>query len=179
MRLAPSMDDKTLGEAGLGEPGQRDAGRGAPAGEGAAQGARARESAAQGATAGDGGALGDDALEAVAALVQEGLVPRLWIFLIEPDGSLRRGLQHVDGIPVSPDAYAVLALRGILGHLLETDQEAVFVIERPAGPAPTPDDWAWHDAIVRAARGIPVPLRGVLLAHRDGVDAMRPRTLAA
>jgi hypothetical protein len=123
--------------------------------------------------------LGDATLEAVAALVQHGIVPRLWIFLIEPDGTMRRDLQQVDGIPISPDAYAVLALRGILGHLLEQDQEVVFVIERPAGPTPSPDDWAWHDAIVRTVRGIPVPLRGVLLAHLDGVDAMRPRTLAA
>lgn len=123
--------------------------------------------------------LGDDTLEAVAALVQHGIVPRLWIFLIEPDGALRRDLQQVDGVPISPDAHAVLALRGILGHLLEVDQEVVFVIERPAGPTPSPDDWAWHDAIVRAVRGIPVPLRGVLLAHLGGVDAMRPRTLAA
>lgn len=121
----------------------------------------------------------DEALEAVATLVRHGIVPRLWIFMIERDGTLRRDLQQIDGIPVSPDAHAVLALRGILGHLLETDQELVFVIERPDGPTPSPDDWAWHDAIVRAVRGIPVPLRGVLLAHRDGVDALRPRTLAA
>lgn len=123
--------------------------------------------------------LGDAALEAVAALVQHGIVARLWIFLIEPDGTMRRDLQQVDGIPTSPDAHAVLALRGILGHLLDDDQEVVFVIERPAGPTPSPDDWAWHDAIVRAVRGISVSLRGVLLAHLDGVDAMRPRTLAA
>ncbi|SFS18870.1 hypothetical protein SAMN04487783_2763 [Agrococcus baldri] len=123
--------------------------------------------------------LGDATLQAVAALVQHGIVARLWIFLIEPDGTMHRDLQQVDSIPTSPDAYAVLALRGILGHLLDGDQEVVFVIERPAGPTPSPDDWAWHDAIVRAVRGIPVPLRGVLLAHSEGVDAMRPRTLAA
>ncbi|GEK81422.1 hypothetical protein [Agrococcus baldri] len=121
----------------------------------------------------------DDTLDEVAALVQHGIVPRLWIFLIDPDGTLRRDLQQIDGTPVSPDAYAVLALRGILGHVLDVDQEVVFVIERPAGPRPSPDDWAWHDAIVRAAGGIPVPLRGVLLAHLDGVDVLEPRTLAA
>lgn len=118
-------------------------------------------------------------LDRIAELVQHGIVTRLWIFLIEPDGSLRREMQQIDGIPRSPDAYAVLALRGILGHVLDVDQEVVFVIERPGGAEPTPDDWAWHDAIVRAAGGIPVPLRGVLLAHRTGVDALVPRTLAA
>lgn len=115
----------------------------------------------------------------VAALVQHGIVARLWIFPVEPDGSLRRDLQQVDGIPTTPDAYAVRALRGILEHVLGRDEELVVVIERPAGADPTPDDWAWLDAVVRAARAVPVPLRGVLLAHRAGVDALVPRTLAA
>lgn len=118
-------------------------------------------------------------LDDVAVLVQHGIVRRLWIFPIAADGTLRRDLQQVDGIPVSPDAYAVLALRGILGHVVDEDEEVAVVIERPAAAAPTPDDWAWHDAIVRAASGIPVSLRGVLLAHRTGVDALHPRTLAA
>lgn len=121
----------------------------------------------------------DSRLDEVAALVQHGIVLRLWIFLIEPDGSLRRDLQQLDGIPISPDAHAVLALRGILGQLLDDAREVVFVIERPGSLTPSPDDWAWHDAIVRAVSGIPVPLRGVLLAHRDGVDVLQPRTLAA
>lgn len=111
-------------------------------------------------------------LDQIAALVQHGIVPRLWIFVVEADGSLRRDLQQIDGIPVSPDAHAVLALRGILGYLLGDDEDVVFVIERPAGAEPSPDDWAWHDAIVAAARGLPVALRGVLLAHRAGVAAM-------
>ncbi|MCH1883025.1 hypothetical protein [Agrococcus sp. ARC_14] len=120
-----------------------------------------------------------DPLAAAAALVQQGIVRRLWIFLIDPRGRLRRELQQVDGIPVTPDAYAVLAVRGILGHVLEPENEVAFAIERPGRPEPTPDDWAWHDAIVRAAEGISVPLRGVLLAHGSGVDPMAPRIVAA
>ena len=120
-----------------------------------------------------------DPLAAAAALVQQGFVRRLWIFLIDPDGSLRRALQQIDGIPVSPDAYAVLALRGILGHVIEPEVEVAFVIERTGRAEPTPDDWAWHHAITKASRGIEVPLRGVLLAHDSGVDVMEPRIVAA
>lgn len=118
-------------------------------------------------------------LERVAALVQCGFVSRLWIFLIDPDGRLRREVQQIDGIPITPDAHAVPALRGILDLVVDDGQEAVVVIERAAAAEPTPDDWAWHDAIRSAARGPRVTLRGVLLAHRDGVDVLAPRTLTA
>lgn len=120
-----------------------------------------------------------DPLAQVAALVQQGFVARLWIFPLSSDGSLRREVQQIDGIPISPDAVAVRALRSLFEHVLDGDAEVVVVIERPAAPQPTPDDWAWHDVVGRAARGVPVALRGVLLAHRDGVDVMEPRTLAA
>lgn len=120
-----------------------------------------------------------DPLDEVAALVRHGIVARIWIFLIGADGSLQRAVQQIDGIPVSPDAHAVLALRGILARTVDRDEEVVAVIERPAAPAPTPDDWAWHDAIRSAARGLPVPVRGVLLAHLAGVEVLAPRTLAA
>ncbi|WP_413319793.1 hypothetical protein AA0Z99_04320 [Agrococcus sp. 1P02AA] len=121
---------------------------------------------------GTGDSPDDELLDEIAALVQHGIVPRLWIFIVGADGSLRRDLQQIDGIPVSPDAHAVLALRGIIGFLLEEDEAVVCVIERPAGAEPSPDDWAWHDAIVAAARGLPGALRGVLLAHRAGVASM-------
>lgn len=120
-----------------------------------------------------------DPLAQVAALVQQGFVARLWIFPLTADDRLRRDVQQIDGIPISPDAVAVRALRSLLAHVLDGDAEVVVVIERPAGPQPTPDDWAWHDVICRAARGVPVTMRGVLLAHRDGVDLLEPRTLAA
>lgn len=120
-----------------------------------------------------------DPLAQVAALVQQGFVARLWLFTIAADGTLRRAVQQIDGIPVSPDAAAVGALRGLMVHVLDGDAAIVAVIERPAAPPPSPDDWAWHDAIRGAARGVPVPLRGVLLAHREGVDVLEPRTLAA
>lgn len=120
-----------------------------------------------------------DPLAQVAALVQQGFVARLWMFPVTADERLRRDVQQIDGIPISPDAVAVRALRSLLEHVLDGAPAVVVVIERPAAPQPTPDDWAWHDVICRAARGVPVALRGVLLAHRDGVDLLEPRTLAA
>ena len=125
----------------------------------------------------------DDLLEVARGLVQHGLVRRLWILLLTPDGTLLPQLQQVDGIPVCPDAYAVLALRGLLGRIAEPEREIAVVLERPGAARPTPDDWAWHDAVARAARGQALPLRSVLLAHSADVDLMEPdpppRTLAA
>lgn len=124
----------------------------------------------------------DDVLELARGLVQHAIVRRLWILLLDGDGALRPQLQQVDGIPVSPDGHAALALRGILGLVAEPGAEAAFVLERPGGARPTPDDWAWRDAIVRAVCRREVPLRAVLLAHSAGVDRLEPeppRTLAA
>lgn len=120
-----------------------------------------------------------DPLAQVAALVQQGFVARLWIFPLAADGSLRRDVQQIDGVPVSPDAAAVRAIRSLLEFVLDGDTEVVVVIERPAAPRPTPDDWAWHDVFCRAVRGTAVTVRGVLLAHRDGIDVLEPRTLTA
>ena len=113
-------------------------------------------------------------LACVRSLVQQGIVHC-------PEGrKLLPQLQQIDGTPVSPDAYAVMALRRILDVVAAPDVEVAFVLERPGGGRPTPDDWAWHDAVVRAARAQAVPLRGVLLAHGAGVDLLEPpRTLAA
>ncbi|SDR67512.1 hypothetical protein [Agrococcus carbonis] len=123
------------------------------------------------------GSLGE-----VAALVQHGIVRRLWIFLMDDVGVLQPQLQQIDGTPVTPDAYAVLALRRILALVAEPGTSIVVVLERSGSAAPTPDDWAWRDAAVRAAREQALPLDGVLLAHRDGVGPLEPeapRTLAA
>jgi hypothetical protein len=123
------------------------------------------------------GALGE-----VAALVQHGIVRRLWIFLIDDGGAVRPELQQIDGTPVTPDAYAVLALRRILSLVAEPGTSVVLVLERPGAATPSPDDWAWRDAAARAAHEQALPLCGVLLAHRDGVAALEPeapRTLAA
>ena len=115
-----------------------------------------------------------------SSLVQQGIVQRLWILLVDDHGAMLPQLQQIDGTPVSPDAYAVMALRRILDVVAAPDVEVAFVLERPGGGRPTPDDWAWHDAVVRAARAQAVPLRGVLLAHGAGVDLLEPpRTLAA
>lgn len=113
-------------------------------------------------------------LDEIAALVERGFVRRLWIWCIDPGGGLRRDLQQIDGVPVSPDAGAAVVLRGILELVLEDAREVVVVLERPGSSSPTPDDWAWHDALVRAIDGLAVPLRAVLLAHGSGVDALTP-----
>lgn len=119
-------------------------------------------------------------LACARSIVQHGIVRRLWILLIDDDGAMLPQLQQIDGTPVSPDAYAVMALRRILDVVAEPDVEVAFVLERPGASRPSPDDWAWHDAVVRAARAQAVPLRGVLLAHGGGVDLLAPpRTLAA
>ncbi|WP_405216433.1 hypothetical protein [Agrococcus sp. Ld7] len=120
-----------------------------------------------------------DPLEQVAALVQQGLVARLWFFPVTAEGHLRRAVRQIDGIPITPDAAASGVLRSLLERARHGDPEVVAVIERHGASRPNPDDWAWHDAIHRAARSVPVVLRGVLLAHAGGVDALEPRTLAA
>ncbi len=113
-------------------------------------------------------------LDEIAALVERGFVRRLWIWCIDARGGLRRDLQQVDGIPVSPDAGAARALRGVLELVLQDARAVVVVLERAGSAEPTPDDWAWRDAIERAARGAAVPVRGVLLAHGCGVDELAP-----
>lgn len=113
-------------------------------------------------------------LERARTLIQCGYVRRLWLLAIDADDLLVPGLTQIDGTPVTPDADAVGALRGILDHFAAEGMSLAVVLERPGSPWPSPDDWAWHDAIRGAAAHRPGALRGVLLAHGSGVDLLEP-----
>lgn len=118
--------------------------------------------------------LDDDAalLERARTLVQRGFTRRLWLLLLDHDQRQLPQLTQIDGTPVSPDAPALGALRRIVEHFADAGLSLAVVLERPGSPWPSPDDWAWHDVIHRAARDRPHALRGVLLAHGSGVDLL-------
>jgi hypothetical protein len=118
--------------------------------------------------------IDDDAslLERARSVVREGLVRRLWLLRIDADGLLVPQLTLIDDTPVTPEAEALGALRRLIGGLAETGCSVAIVLERPGPPRPSPDDWAWHDVLRRAGDAHAGALRGVLLAHSGGVDAL-------
>ncbi|WP_306231150.1 hypothetical protein [Agrococcus beijingensis] len=120
--------------------------------------------------------LADEAalLERARTLIQQGYVRRLWLLAIDERGLLVPQLTQLDDPPITPDAPAVGALRRIIGFFADAGTSLAVVLERPGSPWPSPDDWAWHDVIHRAAADRPEALRGVLLAHGCGVDLLEP-----
>lgn len=122
----------------------------------------------------------DDALlERARSLLGEGLVPRLWLLLLDEEGRQLPLLPQIEGSPRTPDAAAPMTVRTTLGVVAEVAAQVAVVLERPGRPSPTPDDLAWCDAIRRGARGLQVELRAVLLAHGRGVDRLWPAPTGA
>lgn len=120
--------------------------------------------------------IDDDAalLERARSLIRAGFVRRLWLLLLDGDGIMLPRLTQIDETPVTPEAAATPALHRLLGGIADAGMAAVLVLERPGPPTPTPDDWAWHEVIRRAGDGLGGTLRGILLAHADGVDLLEP-----
>ena len=124
--------------------------------------------------------IDDDAalLERVRSVIGEGRVRRLWLLLLDADGITGPRLAQIDGTPITPEAEAVVALRRLMAWIAGADWSVVVVLERPGPRRPSPDDWAWHDVIRRAADGRRGALRSVLLAHSGGVDELVPGSAA-
>ncbi len=120
--------------------------------------------------------LDDDAslLERARSLIRCGLVRRLWLLLLDADGIMVPTLTQIDETPVAPEPEASVALRRLVHGIADMGGSVAVVLERPGPPWPSPDDWAWHDAIRRAADGRGSALRAVLLAHSAGVDVLQP-----
>lgn len=121
--------------------------------------------------------IDDDAalLDRARSLIREGFVRRLWLLLLDADGIMLPRLTQIDETPVTPEAEASPALRRLIAAIAEGGMSVAFVLERPGASMPTPDDWAWHEAIRRAGDGLGDALRGILLAHGGGVDLLEPR----
>ncbi|MGM1030042.1 MAG: hypothetical protein ACQEWM_09260 [Actinomycetota bacterium] len=118
--------------------------------------------------------IDDDAalLDRARSLIREGLVPRLWLLLLDGDGIMLPRLTQIDETPVTPEAEATAALHQLMGGIAEAGMSVAFVLERPGPPEPSPDDWAWHATIRRAGDGLGATLRGILLAHGGGVELL-------
>jgi len=118
--------------------------------------------------------VADDAamLERARTLIRCGYARRMWLLLLDEDDLQQPLLPQIDGIPRSPGADATMTLHGVLEQLEGYCSQVAVVLERPGSAEPQPDDLAWADAIRRGADGSRVRMRGVLLAHSGGVDAL-------
>lgn len=125
--------------------------------------------------------IDDDAslLERARSLIRAGFVRRLWLLVLDADGIMVPPLAQIDETPVTPEADATAALGRLIGGFADAGCSVAIVLERPGPPWPSPDDWAWHDVIRRAAAHHAAAhhdgaLRGVLLAHSRGIDLLQP-----
>lgn len=120
--------------------------------------------------------VADDAamLERARTLIRCGYARRMWLLLLDDDDLQLPLLPQIDGIPRSPGADAAMTLHSVLEQLAGYGSQVAVVLERPGAAEPEPDDLAWADAIRRGSHGSGVRMRGVLLAHSGGVDALQP-----
>lgn len=107
----------------------------------------------------------------VADLIGRACRRQLWFLFLDERGVQLPVLMPVADPPLSPPPPESGGLLGMVGHLVEAVEAAaiVLVLERFGTASLTDSDRAWAAALHTACNEVGVPLRGMLLSHRDGV----------
>lgn len=135
--------------------------------------------------------LTDDALvlERVEFLIQQAIRRQFWMLFLNADQTLADAIMPCDDLPEDPHVLAdtdigplphAEALARTLSHLMPDFgfAEAIFVWERPGGPAVGPDERAWAHALALACADRGVRIRGQFLTHDSGVRPLTPDDFA-